>query len=268
MADVVLLTNSQITQISHLFGDQVMTGSEITRVFERLGIIDNSGQSTKWRRLEYAFTERQHKDRSGNAILGFIKEVLSPVNFVQEKERFIEICIELNGILAFSGISYRDDGNFIKTSVAQTITDAQKRVQHIVPILKQRGVHGRVLQYCNEELLQENYFHAVLEATKSLSDYIRTVTNLKTDGSELFDTALSTTNPYMVMNNLQTKSEKNQQIGLCSMLKGINSMVRNVTAHEPKIKWIIEESDAIDILMVISYLHKQLDSCQITKMEQ
>lgn len=45
-------------------------------------------------------------------------------------------------------------------------------------------------------------------------------------------------------------------------------MVRNVTAHEPKIKWIIEESDAIDILMVISYLHKQLDSCQITKMEQ
>lgn len=37
MADVVLLTNSQITQISHLFGDQVMTGSEITRVLNDLG---------------------------------------------------------------------------------------------------------------------------------------------------------------------------------------------------------------------------------------
>ena len=83
MADTIILTNSQITQIRQLFGNQIMSGSEISRVLSRLGIVDNSGQSTKWCRLEYAFTERQRQDHSGNAILRFIQEVLSPVNYVQ-----------------------------------------------------------------------------------------------------------------------------------------------------------------------------------------
>ena len=51
------------------------------------------------------------------------------------------------------------------------------------------------------------------------------------------------------------------------MLKGINSMVRNVTAHTPKIKWIIDEDEAVDILMIISFLHKNLDRCQVVRLE-
>ena len=82
MAEVISFTNAQITQLSHLFGDEIMTGSEISRVLERIGIQDNSGASTKWCRLEYAFTERQNCDRAGNAILQFIQEVLAPVNYV------------------------------------------------------------------------------------------------------------------------------------------------------------------------------------------
>lgn len=39
----------------------------------------------------------------------------------------------------------------------------------------------------------------------------------------------------------------------------MRDMVRNVTAHELKIKWIVNEQDAIDILTTISFLHKQLD---------
>ncbi len=88
MAEVISFTNAQITQLSHLFGDEIMTGSEISRVLERIGIQDNSGLSTKWRRLEYAFTERQNCDRAGNAILQFIQEVLAPVNYVQNQDAF------------------------------------------------------------------------------------------------------------------------------------------------------------------------------------
>ena len=268
MAEVISFTNAQITQLSHLFGDEIMTGSEISRVLTRVGIQDNSGASTKWRRLEYAFTERQNCDRAGNAILRFIQEVLAPVNYVQNQDTFEDRRSRLNGILSFSGIQYRADGQFERRTVAKTIDDAQKRVQSILPKLRQRGVHGRVLQYCTEELLKENYFHAVFEATKSLAEQIRQLTNLKEDGTALYDKAFSTSNPYLVLNTLQTESEKSQQKGFCSMLKGINSMVRNVTAHTPKIKWIIEEDEAIDILTTISFLHKNLDNCQAVRMEQ
>ena len=53
----------------------------------------------------------------------------------------------------------------------------------------------------------------------------------------------------------------NAQNGLKEMLNGVTHMVRNVTAHELKIKWIVNEQDAIDILTTISFLHKQLDEC-------
>lgn len=268
MAEVILFTNAQITQLSHLFGDEIMTGSEISRVLERVGIQDNSGASTKWRRLEYAFTERQNRDGAGNAILRFIQEVLAPVNYVQNQDTSEDRRSRLNGILSFSGIQYRADGQFERITVAKTIDDAQKRVQSILPKLRQRGVHGRVLQYCTEELLKENYFHAVFEATKSLADRVRQMTDLEGDGTTLYDRAFSTSAPYLVLNNLQTESERSQQVGFCLMLKGINSMVRNVTAHTPKIKWIIEEDEAIDILTTISFLHKNLDNCQVVRMEQ
>ena len=267
MAEVIVFNNSQITNISHLFGDRIMTGSEISRVFERLGIVDNSGESTKWRRLEYAFTERQNIDNSGNAILRFIKEVLNPVNFLQRQNEFNDYCSELNGILAFSGIMFCQDGSYKKTIVAQTISDARKRVRSIVPKLRERGVHNRIIHFCNEELLAENYFHAVFEATKSLSEYIRQITGLKDDGAELYDKALSSANPYIIVENFTTNAGINRQKGLCNMLKGINSMVRNVTAHTPKINWIIDENEAVDVLLVISFLQKNLDTCQVIRME-
>ena len=72
MAEVIRFSNGQITQLSHLFGDKIMTGSEITSVLNRVGIQDNSHHSTKWRRLEYTFIERQETDKAGNVILRFI----------------------------------------------------------------------------------------------------------------------------------------------------------------------------------------------------
>lgn len=38
-------------------------------------------------------------------------------------------------------------------------------------------------------------------------------------------------------------------------------MVRNVTAHELRIRWDINENDAIDILQQVSFVHKYMDQC-------
>jgi hypothetical protein len=35
---------------------------------------------------------------------------------------------------------------------------------------------------------------------------------------------------------------------------------RNVTAHAPKITWPINEQDALDLLSLVSYLHRRLDA--------
>lgn len=260
MADNFNLNSNQIENISKLLGD-LLTGSEISKIFRDISVTDNSGESTKWRRLDYVFKFIQNRDKSINTILRFIKEALSPVSYINNQSVFESTRTELNKILMFSGLEYCVDGNFKKVASATTITEVQRRTNDLRDKLRKRGVHHRVLKYCNEELLKENYFHSVLEATKSLCEFIREQTRLTEDGTALIDKAFSIKDPYLALNALQTDSEKNQQVGLAMMLKGINSMARNVTAHTPKIKWIIEESEAIDILMTISFLHKNLDNC-------
>ena len=81
------------------------------------------------------------------------------------------------------------------------------------------------------------------------------------DGVKLYNAVFSVANPILKYNSLISDSEKNQQNGLKEMLYGITHYVRNVTAHEPKIKWIIDEDAAIEILTVMSFLHNALDKC-------
>lgn len=45
-----------------------------------------------------------------------------------------------------------------------------------------------------------------------------------------------------------------------NLLKGLFGMFRNTTAHAPKITWRIEEQDALDILSLISLVHRRLDN--------
>ena len=59
-----------------------------------------------------------------------------------------------------------------------------------------------------------------------------------------------------------TGSEKNEHEGFCSLLKGLCSMFRNPTAHEPKVDLEISEQDALEILGIISYCHRRLDNYQ------
>jgi len=44
-----------------------------------------------------------------------------------------------------------------------------------------------------------------------------------------------------------------------NLLKGVFGTFRNTTAHAPKITWEINEQDALDILSMISLIHRKLD---------
>ena len=85
---------------------------------------------------------------------------------------------------------------------------------------------------------------------------------LSSDGSRLVDEAFGkgiSGHPKVVFNSLQTETEQSEHFGLMNLIKGLFGTFRNVTAHEPKIKWIINEQDAMDILTLASLLHRRLD---------
>jgi uncharacterized protein (TIGR02391 family) len=77
---------------------------------------------------------------------------------------------------------------------------AQRRAQQLRGDLFSTGVHPDVLVFCREELLGDNYFHAVLEAVKSVLAKLRDRTGLTDDGNTLVDRALSGDPPMLAIN--------------------------------------------------------------------
>ena len=154
------------------------------------------------------------------------------------------------------------DGTFNSIKKASTIEDVKIKAVNLKKEIEQRNGHVELIKYCKEELLTNNYFHAVFEANKGLLERIRELSGCNTDGNELIEYVFSTKNPILIINNFITDSEKNEHRGFCNILKGLCGMFRNPTAHEPKIYWSIEEQDALEILGVISYCHRRLDKAQ------
>ena len=107
------------------------------------------------------------------------------------------------------GIEIRDDGNFYKITKAESLSEVERRTRELKNKLSCYGAHQRVLICCREELLVDDYFHAVQEAEKGICDRVREMSGLLTDGNELIQTAFSVKNPYIVLHSLGTTSEQN-----------------------------------------------------------
>ena len=120
--------------------------------------------------------------------------------------------------------------------------------------------HQEVLKYCRAELVEENYFHAVLEATKGVAERIREMSGFVSDGAELVNVAFSVRNPVLALNPLRTETEKSEQKGFSNLLIGLFGAIRNPTAHAPKITWPMSEQDALDVLTLVSFVHRKLDN--------
>ncbi len=126
-------------------------------------------------------------------------------------------------------------------------------------------MHPHLLKYCTAEIIQDNLFHAILEATKSVAQLVRDKTSLTSDGAELVDEAFGGTSPLLRVNSFTTDTEKGEQRGFMNLSKGLFGTFRNPTAHAPKIEWQISEQDALDIFSMISYVLRRVERASLAK---
>ncbi|HEK3745030.1 TPA: TIGR02391 family protein [Pseudomonas aeruginosa] len=239
-----------------------LSGTQISRLLQEMEIADPSPGMTKWKRLFNALAEVQNKHQIGNHLIMFINRAMNPVNYARDPGTFAWRRDELNVVLAFSGFYVRDDGQVGYADKATTLDAARARAGRLKAALESRVVHAEVLNYCRAELLDENYFHAVFEASKGVAERIRTLSELTSDGAELVNKAFAGQQPVLVLGPLSTESEKSEQRGFANLLIGLFGAVRNPLAHAPKTNWPISEQDALDILTLVSLIHRKLDGAQ------
>ena len=264
MANIQPFPPDTIEGLARAVGDSVtITGSVINRVMADRDLRDESRESTKWKRLDWAFRYLQKRDRSANGVLAFIGELLSPRRFTGNQDEFEWCRANINTVLSFEGVEYGADGKFRPTKRAKTLSEAEKRAQTVqgkLQGLRSRRLHPAVLKYCRAEVMQDNYFHAALEATKGLAQRIRDESGATGDGAALVGQVFGIDAPLLAFNKLETKTERSEHTGFAELLRGCFMAVRNPIAHEPKVLWR-NDDDLADYFTLISLLHYKLDQC-------
>ncbi len=279
MAHIPPLDQAVLRELADVIGatDSGLTNGEIDSLLSTSGIRDLNPQPksqflyraiNKRDRLYAALDARQRQDRAANAVLHFLECVMRPVRFRGRDAAFADWRDALNETLAFAGLIVDEAGRVGQRSkVATTLNEARARSRRLRRQLAERGVHPRILAACGAEIANDNYFHTVFEATKSLASEIRDKTGLASDGVALIDQAFERGQreyPLLACNALQTPTQWSEQRGVANMLRGIFGAFRNPTAHEAKVSWHMSEQDALDALSVASLLHRKLDTCTST----
>lgn len=240
--------------------DRGLTGSEIGYILADCRLNDTNPQMTKWKRLFNSLAEAQNKHKVGNHLIMFITRALNPISYSRDRNTFNWRRNELNTILVFSGYQVKDDGKVHRVTKETTLKGALARANALKHALEDRNIHAEVFKYCQAELLEDNYFHAVLEAIKGVAERIRNISGLKADGAELINAVFSVKSPILAINSLGSDTEISEQKGFSNILVGLFGTVRNPTAHAPKIVWPMTEQDALDILSLVSFVHRKLDN--------
>jgi uncharacterized protein (TIGR02391 family) len=262
---IELFSDAEIESIAKIVGDG-FTGSELTQFLAEAGVRD-SEEGTKWRRVRAALLADQQRRRDGSGVAKLLRVAMSPARHVSRREWFGRKLGELNGVLRFRGLELRNDGKLYQVKPAATLDEALRRASRLREQLEPRKVHSEVLRYCTAEIMQDNYFHAVLEVAKGLAQRTRDLSGLNLDGTSLAQKAFglgSNSLPILAINSLGSESEKSEQLGFMNLLSGVFQMFRNVTAHDPKITSRLSELDALDILTLASLLPRKLDQAAPT----
>ncbi len=90
---------------------------------------------------------------------------------------------------------------------------------------------------------------------------MRDLTGLTIDACKLIQTVFNKSNPYLGYGEMKTVTDWNEYNGISELMQAIIFLVRNPAAHIPKLNWKSNEFDALNILSVISTIHRYLDEC-------
>jgi hypothetical protein len=146
---------------------------------------------------------------------------MSPVRYVGNRDHFEGERAKVNAVLAFCGLSLTESGQLSLVEAARTLTEAEMRAGTLRKALIERKVHPDVISFCRSELLVEDYFHAVFEATKSVADKLRKLTSLTSDGAALVDESLGVGkngHPRLAFNSLSSESERSEHSGIMNLI--------------------------------------------------
>lgn len=255
--------------LSVIIGEEILTHRQIDEQFQNAGILDTGEGTNKPDRIYLALKARQKQDNCGNNVLGFVLRIINPKRYNDEAQ-FEKHRTTINEKLLYEGVEINKAGEAKFVDKAKTISEAKKRSLKIKEKVHGIGIHPDILPYCESEWLNENYFHAILEITKSVAEKLRQKSGYSSDGAELVDDCFvlgKEKRPMLAFNTLQSESDESEHKGFGNFIKGFFSMYRNPKAHDPKILEDTQLTEMTEVLVVATIIQNKLDKTFKTGMK-
>lgn len=255
------INEGTLNQISELVKNY-LTNRDITQLLSASQIENVNPNGSKRDRIFDALVKKQREDFCANNVMNFLQNVLNPSRY-NDEAKYQEEREAVNSKLIFEGIEIGEDGKARKVNKAKTISEAKKRSYKIKRKTGELDIHGYVIKFCEEEWLKDNYFHAILEITKSVAERLRVLSGYNSDGSGLVDECFGLgreNKPMLAFNQLANPNELSEHKGFSSFIKGFFSMYRNPKAHNPKINETVLLNEFTEVILIASVIHRKLDN--------
>lgn len=244
----------------------ILTHGKITEMLALCNIPQAEG-ANKQDRIYYAFKRIQDSNGCGNNVIDFIQKTITPKRY-NDNQEFENDKAAINEKLLYEGFEINEKGQVQLCKKAQTISEAKERSQKIKTKIRGMRIHSEIIKYCDEEWLNEDYFHAIEEVAKSVFDRLRNMTGIQQDGSALATSCFSlgsTGLPILALNRLETESEKSEQKGFMNFCTGFYGLYRNPKAHNARVNEDVKLEQFAEVLVVASIIHERLDHVYLTR---
>ena len=139
---------------------------------------------------------------------------------------------------------------------------AQRRVSS--PVLRDArlaALHEDIATVADKYLQSGHRTSAVFEAMKAVTNRLKQMTGLDTDGTHLVGLALGGERPRVLLADRSTQTGRDLHDGFHALFRGAVQAIRNPPAHEPSHD--MAENDAFERLNLASLLMRQLDQAVV-----
>jgi uncharacterized protein (TIGR02391 family) len=124
-------------------------------------------------------------------------------------------------------------------------------------------LHPTIIEHALPKYKDGHLRNAVLDSIIAIFELIRQKTGLSEDGDKLVGKAFSLTAPYLILNEIDSESGKNEQKGFMQILTGAYQGIRNPNAHS--LDNDLTPLEAAQYLVFASLLARQIEEAKVIK---